>query len=533
MQRKTIFSLFCIVLLPLYTMRAPAQTTSLTVNCVASTKDCYISTDGSHTYKTFEVEVLEEDDYFASIWSCPTLYGTGNYAPMSVLVNGEAATEITFTKGNWQSTFLNSGRSIHLKKGTNTIAFSCKAPTIPCVESLCLSSDMQNAEISDTKYSEYLEKAKSGQQEEYPCLLSKSLSTKGLAASQTYIRENVPLKYSFHTTCYFKQNQEVSFATSANVHHAVDIFYYGSNAEIDFSLPTNGRLVSSTAATKTANGFPATTIPHKLNMLYTPATSDEIQGLNWKRISQRSTTAGGKNESELTVTFQKEGFYMVKLRSLENGVLGVADLSIDDQTFKDVPVYYSYVDCTMPADSMPYTAAALRTTETLSDPMLFVEGNDGLRIVGYSDDNGGTILGQQVYREAIIRQCYNIDTQRLHVCNYSSENPEGTCEIIGGISDEENKAAESSDMGITTKGADKFHNRPTVPTSVISKSLSQEENGIEVGVYDVTGKKIGTITTSRTLQDVTSADLHTYAPGVYILRSTTENGTTQKKLIVQ
>ncbi len=535
MHRKTIIFLLCAAFSSILALNASAQTGEITTNCTTSTKDCYIFTDRVQTFKTFKLEVLEEGDYYASIWSCPTLYDTGQYIPLSVQINEKLVSDIEYTKGNWQGTLLNSGKSIRLKKGTNTISISCKAPMIPNIESLYLSSNIQDVVLSDAKYSEYLAKAKNGQQVEPTTLLTKSLSTKDIDASHAYTKESVPLKYSFHTSCYFEQNQEIHFVTSANVPHAIDIFYYGSNINynIDFSSTNEGQFLQNKTVANTASTF-TTTFPHKLNILYTPATSDEIQGLNWKRISQRSTETAGMYQSELTITFPKAGFYMVKLRSLENGVLGIADLSIGEQAYKNVPVFYSSVDCIMPADGTPYTAVALRGTETLSDPMLFVEGNDGYRIVGYSDDNNGTILGKQVYNEAIIRQIYNIDTQRLHICNYSSENPESTCEIIGCISDDENAAAEDDAISLSTKNATRHNRRQSIISKPeISNSLYLKENGIEVDIYDLTGKKIGAITTFKVFQNITSLDLPTDIPGVYILRTNSENGTMQKKLIIK
>lgn len=536
MRRKTLFILLCILFSPPIFISSVAQSAKISPNnAVAIIKDCNISTVESLTIiKTFVLEVLEEGDYYASMWSNPALCNTGTYTPLYVSINEMAASEIKFTKGNWQSVVLNDYRPIHLRKGTNSIAISCQRPAIPNIECIYVSNDLHNVCISNDKYSDYLEKAKSGQHYNEILSTPKSIHTKSADFPSFYVQENVPLKYSFHTSCYFTQNQEVHFATSSTIPHVVDIFYYGSEKRITadslFSISNKGFYITPTSMAKSIGDFTTVQIPPKITMMYTPATADEIQGLNWKRISQRNASIQDRHFTDFTINFHKEGFYMVKLRSIENQTLGVADLTIDNLTYESVPMYYSAIDCTMPADGKPYAAAALRNSEPLSDPMLFVEGNDGLRVVGYSDDNGGTILGEQINKgkDAFIKQTYYIDTQRLHVCNYSSENPEGNCIIIGGASDEDDQNTENSPTELSVKASKKHtYNSFSPSISDARKAPQPNNNVISIDIFDISGKRIKTCQTTSGVHS-----LLVNIPGVYIIQTTTESGTYREKLII-
>ena len=532
MSRRHLLPLLCTAFSLSATIPSVAQSIQIGTKNVVAVKDSRISKEGDCTIKTFELEALEESDYYACIWTNSALCTTGKYAPLSVAINGKAIADIDFTEGNWQPILLNGGQPIHLRKGTNTFALSCPASIVPNVECINVSSDLQSACISSNKYTEYLEKAKSGQQNTETLSAKKSIRLQSAESGHTYVHESIPLKYSFHTSCYFSQNQDVHFATSGTIPHAVDIFYYGSEKSITLDSLFSKNDVEyaniSTASIKSVNNFPTTQIPHKITMVYTPATADEIQGLNWKRISQCSASDKALHATDFTINFHKDGFYMIKLRSLENGTLGIADLTIDDMTYGDVPVYYAAIDCAMPADSNYYSAAALRGSEPMSDPMLFVEGNDGLRVVGYSDDNSGTIIGEQISkgRDAFIRQTYNIDTQRLHVCNYSSENPEGTCDIIGGVSDKDNQEAERSAAELSIKPYGKYTNG-SFATSISNSSIPPSVNdAVRNDIYDISGKRIVTSSAKGTEAS------HSVGSGIHIIQTTTKAGKFCKKNIV-
>lgn len=568
MKRTLLLSMMCAFFVAFATQSINAQGGTndvLASNNVLSIKSVSESTNTVENFRNFEIEVNESGNYYAQFWLQPAKYANGSYTTFKVYVNDELVGTIKPTKGNWQSVSIDKKSTLKLNSGTNVISIATNAPEFPDVESVRLSKDAGVAAFSSKAYDSYLESATKSKGipkiESYEETDATTFGATPYSAGMT-VRQNIPLKYSFYKTFSFTAEQEIFITSSSHVEHAFDMFYYGKEKSFiaypdSFLRPvipvrpsTPGQLSNYSTINPSFIGDSVHTYPSinaKLRTIYTPATSEEIQGMNWKGVSERAVNSSNVYVATLKITIPKTGIYMIKLRSANDRVLSIADLNVDGvYYYENVPIYYARIDCVMPADGNSYAALTMCNNQGTDDPLLFVEGNVGERIVGYNDD---TPSQKKQYFDldawdSYIRQEYRVKTTGLHVSSYSSSKPESKCIVMGGISEEAEASGKSMISPRTktneTTERSNIENENTIlispksPEILSSINISSQEKINAIHVYNMSGVKTATYTVNDNRTTIPLSELNINSSGLYIFSIETEDGyTSQQKVSVR
>lgn len=563
MERTLLLSMICAFFVTFATLSINAQGSTndvLASNNVLSIKSVSESTNTVENFRNFEIEVNESGNYYAQFWLQPAKYANGSYTTFKVYVNDELVGTIKPTKGNWQSASIDKKSTLKLNSGNNVISIATNAPEFPDVESVRLSKNAGVAAFSSKAYDSYLESATKSKGipkiESYEETDATTFGATPYSAGMT-VRQNIPLKYSFYKTFSFTAGQEIFITSSSHVEHAIDIFYYGKQKTMQ-SDTTHLRpyIPTKTSVSQYSTINPPYIIdstilkpmrPVKFVTLYTPATSEEIQGLNWKGVSEKAVNSSNIYVATIRLTIPKSGIYMIKLRSANDRVLSIADLNVNGlYYYENVPIYYARIDCVMPADGNSYAALTMCNNQGIDDPLLFVEGSVGGRIVGYNDDAPSQI--KQYFDldawDSYLRQVYRVKTTSLHVSSYSSSKPESKCIVMGGIS-EEAEASGKSMISPRTKTNETIERSniknentilisPKSPEILSSINISSQEKINAIQVYNMSGVKTATYTVNDNRTTIPLSELNINSSGLYIFSIETEDGyTSQQKVSVR
>lgn len=466
------------------------------LHSVSNTKEC------STFSKSFVVKAAKNGYYYLSMWMLPAIHEDGKYSKYTVVLNSDTVGYLSAAKGGWQSALLDGNQRLMFKKGNNVVSIHENDSEIPCIEEIRIAENIKSATFESNSYDEYLQLAENAsKRNEIHEQLSNEIATYSDNTSTLLVDRNVPIKYSFFKVCHFQKGQSVTVsAKSIRYPHSVDMIYMG----IPTTLPTDN-----------ASGN---------KYLYTEATSDEAQGLNWKRNSTMNKSAD--YESSFTTKIPFTGLYMVKLRSTQNRILTVGDMTIAYTTkpttsafpqyhqdmYENVPIYYSSVEYIVPKNADNYTILTKGKQGDPRDPMLFVEGNDANRVVGFNDDATNDAIsayGLQP-KDACIEQIYNIATSDLHITNYTSLNPETTYTVICGM-----KQDVSDIKDIQMIASRKSTNNTVTTVELIDSTPS--ENRIEI--YNNNGQKVLDTDVNRF-----KTDSKRLVKGIYIIKSILPNG---------
>lgn len=501
-------------------------------------RDALATLNNSENTRSFIVNVAEAGDYHARFWLMPAKYADGTYTTFKVYVNDSFAGVITPDKGNWQYAMIDDNSVLSLNSGDNVISVATAAPEMPEVQSVRLAENPVEATFSSDVYDAYLENAVNSDgtpEEDEVVYADEEFST--YSANGMIIRQNIPLKYSFYTTFSYTEGQEVTISSSSHVPHYVDIFYYGQ------PMPTSVT-PQSLSVTPEIGVVP---FNPKRFINYLHATSDEMQGLNWKGVSEVAANDQNMHIMTFRFTAPKSGYYMVKLRSAQDRVLSVADLNVNGiYYYEDAPVYYASVDCQMPADGTSYAAFTMCNNQGTDDPMLFVEGGNFNRVVGYNDDTPTSkrnSLDLHMW-DSYIRQIYKVKTTALHVCNYSSSSPDSKCIVVGNVSEETEALNTVSMMPARAKAkpapviseANKDNSVSVSPRYLEQSSsveISSKEKIRSIRVFNMAG----TLTAACNVDDYCTtmplSRLNISKKGVYLFNIETDCGSMTQKVLVR
>lgn len=537
MRKKLLLSLACTIIAATNVHAQQSERKLLSTNNVVELKQSVLRTSVSENIKSFEVDVQEAGSYSVSFWLIPAKLANGSYTTYKVYVNDVFSTTIQPTKGNWQS--LTTQKPLSLKSGINKISISTANPQIPEVESVKVSKNVRTSKFVSDNYDAYLEKAKHSN-----TLVDDNLFEGGsmrTSAVGITVRQNIPLKYSFYTKFNFSEGQVLFITSNSGVEHGIDVFYIDKTLpriiaiedEIEGPLPTLPKEPT----------FP--TIPRNPDV--TPLIpiywqTDYIQKINWHAPSFPTANNPNIHVATAHVTIPRTGTYMIKLRSKENRVLSTASLNIDGRYFyQDVPMYYSFVECKMPADENSYGSLTMCRTDE-DDPLLFVESGWGKRVVGYNDDapEAKRAFFDLKQKDSYVRKKYLVETAGIHVGNYSSSNPESTCIIMGALSDDAELAMAPSRNSAPAKVVTNINetvadNAPSIsPQSLrLGESLNVSSlNRISaLRVYNMSGNEIAERKIDSNNTVVSISDLNIQSSGVYIVVVETANGIVKKQKI--
>ena len=519
---------------------APGNATTL--------KSFHESNDGTENYRTFEFEVSEPGDYHVRFWLQPAMYPDGSFTRYKVSVNNEYTGTIATTYGTWQSAMISDVPTITLAEGTNAISVSTVAPEFPEVESIKLSQNATGAEHSADAYDSFMINALGGTASGNSVYSVKGVNGFLPESTTDGTFQNIPLKYSFYKTFSFTANEEISVTSTSHTPHVIDIFYYGKRyimAPIDpidtvspmepvnSSSETNGFVIDTTLISP-----PIDPGIGKAKIAYTTATPEETQGLNWKAVSEPALNNANIHIASKSLTIPKTGLYMIKLRSASDRTLGVADVNINNSHYyEDSPIYYAKVSYSIPSS----TSYAVMTVKDGGDPMLFMEGNDAQRIVGYDDDAPADSIAKYglTSYDAFILQSYRVRTTGMHVCNYSSSDPESTCKVTVRLPDTGTTGDNS--LALKSRGEDVagLTNTVTDNATAVYPSPASASQPITIAagstihrvcIYNLSGNMVADIAGNSECITIHPAENNITRSGIYIFSIETDNGTTSHKL---
>lgn len=174
---------------------------------------------------SFEVDIPSSGNYFVNFWMIPTQEPSGEPSNYTVEVNGKTiADKIIPTKCDWQSVGISSKKPFHLNAGRNTIAVLGKLPFLPEVETIRLSSSIDDAVISSEKYDEFKKKILSGATD----LQTESSSSSRSSSFPIYglWQLGASISYTFTTTLYLSAwtLYNISSSSNSNYAHYLEVF---------------------------------------------------------------------------------------------------------------------------------------------------------------------------------------------------------------------------------------------------------------------------------------------------------------------
>lgn len=505
----------------------------------------YTSTDGKYNFKNFEVEASESGSYFTEFWLMPAKYADNSYTTFWIYVNGEYVGSIRPASGNWQSARVDGNETFDFEKGSNVITIATRAPELPEVETLKVAMNDRDAAFSSEAFESYLDEAVAGASYDVP---EEEDGISMFASAEEGVNvahfTNVPLRYTYYNTFQFTAGQDIFITCSSPIAHNIDVVFYGDNTfTLENNIPDYNNPPGYVNAPQSGTLLPGLWNPNfKPQHFGTRATSEEMQGLNWRAPSQQSLNSTAQ-VSTARIKIPKTGQYLVRIRSMANGTMGVADLNVNGAYFyEDVPISFSYVRCSIPADANEYGSMTCCNNFGSDDPFIFIHGAYADRIVGYNDDGPSAKLKEYNLSklDSYISQRYNVETSGISVSNYSSSNPVSRCNILARVSQGAAKSvARSRANGSGTAEVSKL---PVMDDSVIIPgvvsldgmlTISANETIQNVTVYGLAGNLIGSAKAKESSADIPVYSLNISQPGIYIVSVETANGLTSKKIIAK
>lgn len=499
------------------------------------------ATDGNYNFKSFEVEASEAGAYYTEFWLLPSKYADNSYSTFIIYLNDNYVGSITPTVGNWQSARVDGNETLELAEGINVISIATLAPEFPEVETLKVALNDADATFSSEKYENFLEDAAAGVTYDIPedCGMSAYGSDASSVTPEHF--PNVPLNYTFYKTFSFTQGQDIFITTSSSDSHKIDVVYYGSAPKIVVA-PVNPAIVSPSGSNAVIVNPTIPPYPAKPRLPYTPATSEEMQGLSWVFPSEK-TLNSSTQVATARLIIPKTGQYLIRVRHASNGGSAIADVNVNGAYYyTDIPITLAYRDCVIPADGNYYATFTCCNNFGTDDPYLFIHGGGCDKIVGFNDDapSGKREQYNLSAWDSYISQKYFMETSGLSVSNYSSSKPTSRCNIIARISEgNAQSVAKSRSKDANTAGVSELsitdESAQIISPINISGAFSiyAPEKIKKTSIYGIAGNCIGSVNCNESSVNIPASSLNINQPGIYVISVETENGITSKKVVIK
>ncbi len=490
--------------------------------------------DGIYNYKTFYADAQEEGLYFLNLWLLPAEKVSGGFTTFNVSVNGTSVGTVTPTQGNWQSAGLDNWSQVLLNSGMNTVTVGVLSPETPSVETIRLASSSSDALIDATGYEDYLDGA----------IASDVLSTSSLrqvaepnGAANSKAFTGLEVRYSFFKRLEFKKGDELVITSTSSLPHSIDVVYAGKYVTLNSGDPIIIPVNNGTQATIDASIEPAPTI------YFEKATSEQMQGLNWKRSSEVMKGSSSQVAKMKIIRLPYDGQYLIRVRTNTSGTYGTANVFINDEYyFDEAPIAYTHCPLVLPADGKTYQTYTIGTPSTAM-PMLLIHGNDADRVVGWNDKIIGRTGCNFILdsREAFIAQEYNVPTTGVSVINENSRNPVCNLSIVS-------KEREETGNNTITQPQEQpaqqspSNNKLGMPANIfIPGSVRLEETLTitcaqdlkSVRIYDISGNLLCSLAPDSNWFEATPNALNIGKSGLYLISVETEEETYSSKLVVK
>ena len=336
----------------------------------------------------------------------------------------------------------------------------------------------------------------------------------------------------------FTKGENVFITSSSEKQHVIDVMYCGEYRIRD-PYPFNPS--NPTTVGTSANDF--TPSQPTLKEFYY-ATSEEMQGLNWKNESEKVSGSKSQVATVKILSIPKTGVYLVRVRTADNSVQGVADVHIDyDYFYEGSPISRSYRALSMPADGVEYASMTKSANPSVDNAMIFIHGNGSDKVVGWNDDGPAAKITENNLdkRDAYISQVYKVPTSGISVSSTSSSRPVSKCHVI-------TRMAVSDSQSSPQKKAPEMNN-----TTYISK-LSMESEGIsipgsvklgeglaissenrikEISVFDMAGNMLAKKAVNSNSAFMSLSSLNIDSAGVYVMTVATDKSKVSSRILVR
>lgn len=494
------------------------------------------SSDNIYNYTTFVVKTEYAGDYHIGFWLLPAQMRDDTFTKYSVFVNGQPAGKISPKEGNWQYSELDDNLYITLNAGLNYISVGVRAPEIPSVERIQVSENPEAVKIPSISYNNYLEDIMRGNRLTRDNFTNESPSHLQ-SANEGMVYDNVALLYTFYKKVWFEDESTIFITSTSQTPHFIDMMYCGTYKVSSVVPPVYPPIDMSDS--DHVSDLPSVNI-------FVPATSEEMQGINYKGVSE---ILQGSTSQVATVTVNsipKEGIYLIRLRTTEPDIQGSANILINGQYFyENVPMAWSKVDVTLSADGKEYASMTQSYMPDEDDPMIFIHRKKSDNIVGWNDNGPQQFLNLYNLnsREAYICQKYNVPTASISVNNAFSYNPTSKCSIITGI---EAGSSISLPTNIRPEGSPKdipsatdiiaANNDLKLPRSLRLEdnfSVSGDNKIKELLVYDCSGNCKAIRVIDSNVINLPIRELGINASGIYVVTVVTEANTISGKLWIK
>ncbi len=499
------------------------------------------------------MEAADAGDHYAEFWLRPAKHANNQYTSFYVYVNRAYVGEITPTTGNWQSARIEGVEAFSLMEGSNVITIATRAPEFPDVETIRVARNETDAELSSEAFDAYLDDAIAGTvHDEVPTEDEGIATFADSQAAGVAFFTNIPLNYSFYKSFLYTKGQEIFITTTSETEHFIDVMYRTSDKSIFGTISSTANRKANTniiipppvTIDSSYIRYPDTipTFYGKMREFYELATSEEMQGLNWKGISApaKNTT---KQVATVRFTVPKSGKYLVRLRSKKNGVLSVADLNVNGEYYyENAPIYFAGVSCVIPADGYTYASMTNCSVPGTDDPLIFIHGANSDRLVGFNDDGPSSKLTQYNLSgwDAYIAQKYLVKTNGISVSNYSSSKPVSKCDILARVVEDAPqptavKAPKSRETSESTS-IPIVDNSVSIPGMVgldATLTITATDNINRVSVFGLAGNRLGSIESGSPSISVPVSELNILQRGIYIVSVETATGVTSQKVVIK
>ncbi|MCD8385262.1 MAG: T9SS type A sorting domain-containing protein [Bacteroidales bacterium] len=498
---------------------------------------------GSPLETSFLVTVPASGEYSLAAWGCPSLKKGIGYTRFEVLVNQSSVGWISPTRGGFQQLSLDSDSPVALNAGENTIAFSAEGPDYPCVETVKIGETAAQASFDQTAYDSYLSHALAGDvcqamaEEESHQDISETEALSGLILFPGL--SQVPLKYSVYRIFRWTRGDSVMIRTSSPVDHVVDVFYHSTGYNHGLT-PLSGNLSeNSDAETMSIGNGTSDLVPIELKLGYAMSPT-QMQGINYRGNSEVSLTDPNAYEANVRIwSVPLTGNYMVACRSAQDGVLSTVDIDINGETQLDsMPIYCAQRQIEQRAGADIGTMT--KCTDSDADPILFIEGADASRVVGFNDDAPTDKVTQYGLssKDSYVSKTYFVKTTGVHVSNYSSLNPESTCDIWARVLDSSDLPVLSntqSPVAVGLAAIETTSASPCASMSVVNGHLviKTDQSVNLLRAYDMMGNMCGSLDLMASEGRIGLWELGISHSGVYVISLDNGKGRTTKKIVAR
>lgn len=345
---------------------------------------------GNCSYTNFEIEIQVTEKYHVCFWLCPSKHSDGSYTSYDILLDKKMVGKISPTHGDWQSIAMDGDISLPFDKGSHTLSVVGTIPDIPSVENVRLSTSQEQAAFDNSAYNSF-KKGMTGKTE--------------LASKMNLIRQKIDTLSNQAKTLSFPLGPQNNppYDADYKIHETIKYTFY---KRVYFSL---GQSINISTVIK--NNF-----SHVIELF----RENTPQYHSWSVLTMSSSPAS------INMTAPAPGYYFIRVRSILNATLGSCDLTINGETYEDVPVY-SYGIRRDKDTNTQYISFTCHNSG--GDPRMWIEeGNAPGQIRAFNDNFSGS-SDFNWGNNCRIDRTYTNSSNAVLLSTSSSYNPNCYCDI--------------------------------------------------------------------------------------------------------